>query len=1052
MVLENKQNPKRNYFINDKQNQIKNEVVVDEQNLINNESVIGAVMILGSGISGIQASLDLADSGYKVYLIEKGPSIGGKMMQLDKTFPTNDCATCIAAPKLVECIRHRNIEVMTLCEVLEVNGHIGNFRITVKRNPRYVDLDKCTGCGQCIKACPVKLPNEFDLGLSQRKAIYRYSPQADPNAPVIDAPNCRYLTMEKCRACEKICPTGAINFEDKEELINLNVGAIILAVGFEQLDASNFKEFGYGRYPNVITALQFERIMNSSGPFLGHIQRLSDGKKPEKIAFIQCVGSRTKERNYCSSVCCMQATKESIMIKEHIPEIDVTLFYMDIRAYGKEFEQYYKRAKDKYKIRYIRSMPSSIEEDPISHNLYITYIQDGSLKTDEFDVVILSIGVQPSLDAKKLSEIMGINLNEYGFCKTDRYLPVKTSKKGVFVCGPFSEPKDIAESVTQGCAAAGLAGSLLSQKRGTLVKEKIFPEELDVSEQEPKIGVFICHCGNNIAGVVDINSVRDYAEKLPDVVYCEDMKYACTQDSLKKITQTIKENSLNRIVVASCSPRTHEALFMESLKKAGLNQFLCEMANIRNQCSWVHSDQPKKATEKSKDLIRMSVARAANLEPLHLFSIPINKNTIILGAGIAGMTAALTLSKQGFEVTLVEKQNEPGGLAKRIEYDLEDKQPKKFAEELIYKIEKDPKINLLTNSELTHISGFVGNFISTIEQKIENGKSKKFDIKHGVLIVATGGEEYQGTDYGYGKNDNIISQLELEHKLVEKEIDPTKLKKVVMIQCVGSRTEERPYCSRVCCGEAIKNALKLKGMNPDIEIIILYKDIMTYGFLEKYYTKARELGIVFLRYDDDNKPEVFFADNENKKNGKIKVKTIDLNLNKKFLIDCDTLVLSRGIIPSPSNEKLFQTLRVSLTEQGFYEEAHPKLRPVDFASEGFFLCGLAHTPRYIGEVVSQAQAAASRAAVILSQKELLTGGEVAVVDKDKCIGCLSCVRICPYQVPFINDDGVAQIEIANCYGCGICVGFCPIHAISLKNYKDEQVIPKIEALFKKEFV
>jgi len=1019
----------------------------NEQNLIKKISKTGAVMVIGAGVSGIQASLDLADSGYKIYLVEKGPSIGGKMTQLDKTFPTNDCATCILAPKLVECIRHRNIETMTLCEVVKVDGYAGSFKVTIKRNPRYVDLDKCTGCGQCEKACPVKLPNEFDLGLSQRKAIYRFSPQADPNVPVIDAPNCRYLTMGKCEACSKICPTGAINFEDRKELINLDVGALILAVGFEQSDISKLKELGYGRYPNVITALQFERIMNSSGPFLGHIQRLSDGKKPEKIAFIQCVGSRNKEKDYCSSVCCMQATKEAIMIKEHIPEIDVSIYYMDIRVYGKEFDQYYNRARDKYKVKYIRSMPSSIEEDPLTHNLFVTSVQENSLKTDEYDLVILSTGVEPPVDAQVLSKNIDFDLNKYGFCKTDRYSPVETTRDGIYVCGPFSEPKDIAESVTQGCATAGLAGALLSSKRGTLVKKKIFPEELDVIGQEPRIGVFICHCGNNIAGVVDINSVKKYSEKLPNVVYCEDMKYACTQDSLQQISQIIKENNLNRVVVASCSPRTHESLFRESLRNAGLNQFLFEMANIRNQCSWVHSNQPEKATEKSKDLIRMSVARAASLESLELFSIPINKKALILGAGVAGMTAALTISKQGFEVVLIEKKNEPGGLAKRIEYDFEGKQPKKFVEELINKIGKDPNITLLTNSELTHIAGFVGNFKSKIKRRIKDGEFEQIDIEHGVLIVATGGEEYQGTDYGYGANNKILSQLEFEHKLVEKEINPEQLEKVVMIQCVGSRTEEHPYCSRVCCGEAIKNALKLKEINPDIEIVILYKDIMTYGFLEQYYTKARDMGIVFLRYDDNNKPEVL-----PEMNGKVRVKTIDLSLRREFLIDCDLLLLSRGIIPSPSNEELFKILRVSLIEQGFYEEAHPKLRPVDFASEGFFLCGLAHTPRHIGEVVAQAQAAASRATVILSQKELLAGGEVSVVDQDKCVACLNCVRICPYQVPFINENGVAQIEVTNCYGCGICVGVCPVRAISLKNYKDEQVIPKIEALFKKELV
>jgi len=1004
---------------------------------------IGVVIVIGGGVAGIQCSLDLADSGYKVYLVEKSPAIGGKMMQLDKTFPTNDCATCILAPKLVECGRHPNIELLTLCEIAGISGEEGNFQIRIRKKPRYVDLSKCTACEQCEKVCPVKLSNEFDLGLSFRKAIYSYSPQAVPNAPVIDATNCRYLIAKKCAACQKICPADAINFEEKEEIVEINTGAIILSTGFEQINPEDFKEFGYGRYPNVVTALQFERIINSSGPFLGHLQRLSDEKKPKNIAFLQCIGSRNKEKNYCSAVCCTYATKEAMIIKEHFPDVEVTIYFIDMRVYGKEFEEYYHRARDKYGIKYVRSRPSAIKEDPKTKNLLLTFSgEDGVIKTEEFDLVVLSVGMKPASNFSELAGILGIELNEYGFFKTDRYSPIETSRKGVYISGFSSEPKDVAESVTQGSAAAGLAGALLHSGRGTLVKEKVYPPEIDVSLEEPRVGVFICHCGNNIAGVVDIKSLREYAEKLDNVVLAVDLKYACAQDGLEKIIQMIKENKLNRIVVAACSPRTHEPLFRESMRKSGLNQFLFTMANIRNQCSWVHSKEKDKATEKSKILIGMSVARSSNLEPLSVVSLPLTKRALILGAGVAGMTAALNLSDQGYEIVLVEKENEPGGLAKKIHYDLWEKRPVEFVNELTIKVKGNTKINLLTNAELIETSGCVGNFKSKIKQETKNSEVKEIIVEHGVIVVATGGQEYQGNDYGYGKIGNVISQLELEEKLIKDGINFKRLERVVMIQCVGTRTKERPYCSRVCCGEAIKNALWLKEKNPSLGIIILYKDIMTYGFLEKYYTGAREKGVLFIRYDDDSIPEIGSG-----KQGKIEIKIIDVETRSKFLVLTDLLVLSKGIVPSMNNEKLSQILKIPLTKQGFYEEAHPKLRPVEFATEGLFLCGLAHTPRYISEVISQANAVAGKAGIILSQKELLVGGSVAVVDQEKCIACLTCVRVCPFQVPVINEKGVAQIEVANCYGCGICVGACPAKAIRLKHYEDKQIIPEIEVLF-----
>lgn len=1458
---------------------------------------IGAVLVVGGGIGGIQSSLDLAQSGFKVYLLESSPCLGGVMAQLDKTFPTNDCSMCILSPKLVECGRHLNVELITNAQLSEIGGRPGQFEVTIVRKPRYVDLSKCTGCGECVPNCPVEVPNEFDLGLSKRKAIYRLYDQAVPSAFAIDkreVPPCkiacpvhtsvqgyialiaqgklqealdlirrdnpfpaicsrvcthpceskckrgevdeplairslkrfvtdraepippekpeskydekvaiigagpagltaahdlaklgykvtifesspvlggmlhvgipkyrlpkdvlkkeidyilslgvvvktnttigrdlrlsdlmkngykavflaigaqksqklniegeglkgvfpglsflrkvnlnevkrvegrvavigggntaidaarsalrlgasevfivyrrtkdempaipsevkeaeregvkliflaspirilgengtvksvecirmklgepdesgrrrpipikgsefilrvdilipaigqipdlspfadvgiaegRKLTVDpdtlatshpaifaggdvvtgpasvidaiaagkkaavsihgylrgevlkkkpkeakvevgqvptkiepkkrqrmpglsiaerkgnfdeielgfdremaleeasrclncgpcsECFECEKVCQAKAINHQDEERVEKLSVGAVILAPGFDEFDAAVKSEYGYGRYPNVVTSIEFERILSASGPYRGRILRPSDGAIPKKIAFIQCVGSRdeTCGNNYCSSVCCMYAIKEAIIAKEHEKTIEPTIFFMDIRAYGKDFEKYYNRGLSEG-VRFIRSRVSSVEEAPETRNLRIKYeAEDGAVIQEEFDLVVLSVGFEPRSNILDLAQRMGLKLNKYGFCETPEFSPVETSRHGIFVCGAFQGPKDIPETVMQASGAASRVAGLLSPVRGSLTRERVFPPEIDVRGKSPRIGVFICHCGINIGGVVNVPDVTEYVRTLSNVVYVEYNLYTCSQDTQLRIKELIKEHNLNRIVVASCSPRTHEPLFQGTIREAGLNRYLFEMANIRDQCSWVHMHEPEKATQKAKDLVRMAVAKARLLQPLRRLELPVTPKGLVIGGGLSGMTAALSLAEQGFEVYLVERERELGGNLRRIYYTLDGEDVQEYLNGIIEKVKANPLINVYTNARIKEVAGYVGNFKTTV---IADGVER--ELEHGIVIVATGGREYQPEEYLYGKDARVITQRELEEKIAQGDDAVLNSNTIVMIQCIGSRERERSYCSRICCTEAVKNALKMKEKNLKANIFILYRDLRTYGFREDYYRKAREAGIIFIRFDEDKKPKVA------KGKEALEVLVRDPILGEEILLRPDLLVLSVGIVPQPDNEELAKMLKVPLNEDEFYLEAHMKLRPVDFATDGIFLCGLAHSPKFMEESVSQAYAAASRASTILAKDKIELEGTIATVNEFRCTGCGMCISVCAYNALELDEEKkVARVNEVLCKGCGACSATCRCGAIDVLGVSNEQILSLVDAL------
>ena len=995
---------------------------------------VGAVLVVGGGVAGIQASLDLADSGFKVYLIDQSPSIGGVMAQLDKTFPTNDCSMCILSPKLVATGRHPNITILTNSEVAGLEGEAGSFEVKLRRKSRYILEDKCTGCGDCAQKCPIVILDSFNERLANRSAVYVKYPQAVPLKYMIDREKCI-----GCGTCQEICKAHAIQYDQDDSEVKLKVGSIILAPGFESFDARLKTEYGYGRFSNVVTSIEFERILSASGPYGGLVLRPSDGEIPKKIAFIQCVGSRDFQlgNNYCSAACCMYGMKEAVIAKEHTPsKLDAKIFFMDMRSYGKEFDAYYERAQGEWGIQFVRSRVAGVTEDPKTGNLLVHYVEDETPKTEEFDMVILSTGMQPPKNAEKLAKSMGIKLNKYNFCETEAFSPMETSKPGILVCGAFSAPKDIPESVAQASGAAAKAMSIIASERGTQITVKEYPPERDVSQEEPRIGVFVCHCGINIGGVVNVPEVVGYAKTLPHVVYAEANLYTCSQDTQKLIRDKIVQNKLNRVIVASCTPRTHESLFKETVQESGLNPYLFEMTNIRDQCSWVHMHEPKEATEKAKDLVRSVVAKAQLLKSLEKPLINVIPVCLVLGGGVSGMTAACELAEQGFEVHLVEREKDLGGHLRTIRYLLGNgDDPKAKLDALVRAVQKTGKIHVYLGAEVVDIYGFVGNFKSKIRQ--QDGKEK--EIEHGTVIVATGATEYRPTEYLYGKDERVVTQHELEEKLADGKF---KGKSVVMIQCVGARNEERPNCARICCGQAIKNALKIKEVAPESEVYVLYKDMRAYGFKEDYYREAATKGVLFVNYDDERPPQVVNC------NGQLRVTFWEPVIGERFEVEPDLLVLSAATVPNPDNKHVAEMLKVPLTKDGFFLEAHMKLRPVDFATEGVFLCGMAHSPKYIDESIAQACAAAARAATILSKKTIEMEGIIANVSEDLCSGCRICEYLCPYLAVEMKDKegkAIAHVVEALCKGCGACGAACPTKAITMGHFTTDEVLAQIEA-------
>ena len=1004
----------------------------------------GDVMVVGGGISGIQAALDLGTAGFKVYLVDTAPTIGGHMAQLDKTFPSNDCSMCIESPKFVECSRHPNIELVTYAEVESVKGKAGDFEVTLFKKPRYIVESRCTGCTVCVEYCPVEYPDQFNQGISGSKAIHIYFAQAIPLKPFIDQ-SCLYLKERKCQICKSVCKTDAIDFDQTGETEKIKVGAIILAPGFEPYHKRLAEDYRYGEFENVVTSMDYERLLCATGPFEGEIRRSSDGKHPRKIAWIQCVGSRRVtpgDNSYCSSVCCTYTQKQVILTKDHDADARCVVFHNDIRAHGKDFERFYQRAAGLPDVEFIRSYATVARRDPVTKNVFVRYATpDSGVREEEFDMVVLSVGLSPPVGNEKLAKAFGIELNGHGFCRTNPFNPMESTRKGVFISGAFQGPVDIPESVMTASGACSQCGQMLSYRRGGLARERVYPAERDVSKEEPRIGVYVCHCGANIGRIVNVPSTVEYARSLPNVVHAEENLFICSTEAAAMLAEDIEKRGLNRVIVAACTPRTHEPLFRDTLREAGINQYYFDMANIREHCSWVHSKDTEAATAKAKDIIRMSVARAGFLESLQEFDLPVDKRALVVGGGVAGMTAALSIAEQGYEVFLLEKKSELGGMAGRVGYTLEGSDVGAHLGQLIRKVYQHLNIHVHTGAEILEAKGYVGNFFTRFQ-----AGNRTLETKHGATVIAVGADAYRPQEYLYGKDHRVLTNLELEEKLAGNDAKALAAGNIVMIQCVGCRNEDRNYCSRICCGHSIKNALRLKQLNPKAEVYILYRDMRTYGFREDYYRKASNRNVKFIRYEPGSPPKVEAAEEDGKSFLQVSLK--DYVLGQDLAVNADLVCLASAIVPPGDAKEISQMFKVALGADGFFQEAHVKLRPVDFGAEGVYLCGAAHYPKHISETIGQAYGAAGRVLTLLANDTVKASGSVCAVDEQKCIGCGACADACAFgaiEMTKTKTGPKAEVIPVLCKGDGLCNAKCPTGAIQLKHYTDQELLGQIRA-------
>jgi len=1011
---------------------------------------IGTALVAGAGISGIKAAIELAEVGYKVLLTDASIQAGGILAKLDYQFPTDHCGMCRMLPMVGReyasqyCMRkslfHENIEILPFTEITSVAGDAGNYKVELVKKARYIDPAACNELGECMAVCPVEVDDEFNHGLTKRKAIYQPVPHNTPKMLAIDKQACT-----NCGECVKVCETGAINLDAQDEAETRDVHAIVLASGVKLYNTRDFEDAkSYAVSPDVVTSLAFERMMSGSGTYKdGVITRPSDGKPAKNIAWIQCMGSRNRRqgRDYCSSICCMFALKEAVLAKEKGgSDVESTIFYMDMRTFGKGFQEYREKAVEEHGVKLVRCRVQGVRLKP-DKSLEIRYFDPDTNEFffKDYDLVVMSTGQIPFETHKKWADLLNAPLDSRGLLATENYSKNSIAgKPGLFICGSLMGLTDISEAMSSGIAAAGEATTFLTGLGVDTVKEEEIPEPTARERELPQVAVAVCKCGEK-AGAEGLDYELLSAEllKYRGVGEVQVVESMCKHE--KESLDFLAKSKCNRLLIGACQPYMYRHTLKDTAKKAGFNSSLVEVMDLfgMSRRGMVEPSVGDWTLKAAKEVVS-DIEKLKYKQALHVSSLPINQAALVVGAGFGGMQSALSLATRGVKVDLVEKAGELGGyIGNHVASTVDGLAPIERAKDMKLKVFENKNITVHLNCEVEKTLGTLGKFESKLHF---SDTDENTYIHHGAVIMATGGHEGATTEYGYGTSDKVMTQGELKKGLASGDIDAGTLEDVVMIQCVGSRQKDgRRYCSRICCTWALANALKIKELNPDARVIVLYRDLMSYGFYEQYYTKARTAGVIFMTYNLENKPQVEMVE------GKPMVKFNDNVLNSEMELPADLLVLSTGVDPEESNQKLADAFGVSLNDDGFFAEVDSKWRPIEFQKSGIYLVGTAHSPMPLKSVIMQAEAAAQKAYAYLSGREVHTAGVISRVKDALCIRCQRCVGICPFNARSYDEaENRINVDPAACQACGLCAVECQNNAAEVMGWSDKQIMASLD--------